>query len=181
MNKTLTAEQSAFASENHHVLMNYLKSKRLKADEYYDILVFGYLEAVCTYLERPDLRGQYTFEAIARQTMNFDLIDYYRSKYRKKNSHKYNVSLNSAVSYGEYDISPEETIAASVDVANEAETKFLWDEISAKLPRRQLNIIRMRVEGYNDREIAKHNGIPFDEFDGVLSGILNSLTDLCCV
>ena len=42
-NTPLTAEESAFAAEHHHLLLSYLKKARLDFDEFYDIAVFGYL------------------------------------------------------------------------------------------------------------------------------------------
>ena len=41
-NTPLTAEESAFAAEHHHLLLSYLKKARLDFDEFYDIAVFGY-------------------------------------------------------------------------------------------------------------------------------------------
>ena len=49
-NTPLTAEESAFAAEHHHLLLSYLKKARLDFDEFYDIAVFGYLRAVRKYL-----------------------------------------------------------------------------------------------------------------------------------
>lgn len=43
-NTPLTAEESAFAAEHHHLLLSYLKKARLDFDEFYDIAVFGYIE-----------------------------------------------------------------------------------------------------------------------------------------
>ena len=56
-NTPLTAEESAFAAEHHHLLLSYLKKARLDFDEFYDIAVFGYLRAVRKYLARPELRA----------------------------------------------------------------------------------------------------------------------------
>ena len=36
-NTPLTAEESAFAAEHHHLLLSYLKKARLDFDEFYDI------------------------------------------------------------------------------------------------------------------------------------------------
>lgn len=38
-NTPLTAEESAFAAEHHHLLLSYLKKARLDFDEFYDIAV----------------------------------------------------------------------------------------------------------------------------------------------
>ena len=42
----LTDEQRKFAEEQHYVLLDFLERRRLAMDEYYDIVVFPFLEAV---------------------------------------------------------------------------------------------------------------------------------------
>ena len=42
----LTEEKAAFAAENHGVIMQYLKERRLSPDEYYDTVVFAFLDCV---------------------------------------------------------------------------------------------------------------------------------------
>lgn len=71
-NTPLTAEESAFAAEHHHLLLSYLKKARLDFDEFYDIAVFGYLRAVRKYLARPELRA-YQFSTIAFRAMSCDV------------------------------------------------------------------------------------------------------------
>ena len=48
--KRLTTEQTSFAAEHHHVMLEYLDANQLSPDDYYDIVVFGYLEAVQQYM-----------------------------------------------------------------------------------------------------------------------------------
>jgi len=65
MNKKLTLDQQAFAAENHNLVYDYLNERKLPEDEYYDIIIFGYLLAVKKYLERANLRKKYKFSTIA--------------------------------------------------------------------------------------------------------------------
>jgi len=44
--KRLTEEQSAFAEKHHHVVMDFLRRKRLPESEFYDVVIFRYLRAV---------------------------------------------------------------------------------------------------------------------------------------
>ena len=41
----LTPEQSIFAAENHDLVLKFLKQRRLPMNDYYDVIVFGYLDA----------------------------------------------------------------------------------------------------------------------------------------
>lgn len=45
----LTEEQKAFAEENHNLIYTFLHKKNLSFDEYYDVVVMGYLKAVANY------------------------------------------------------------------------------------------------------------------------------------
>ena len=42
----LTEEKAAFAAEHHEVIMQYLKERGLSPDEYYDTVVFAFLDCV---------------------------------------------------------------------------------------------------------------------------------------
>ena len=42
----LTEEKAAFAAEHHEVITQYLKERRLSPDEYYDTVVFAFLDCV---------------------------------------------------------------------------------------------------------------------------------------
>ena len=66
--KRLTEEQSAFAEKHHHVVMDFLRRKRLPESEFYDVVIFRYLRAVQLYCINPQLR-RYKFEAIAFKAM----------------------------------------------------------------------------------------------------------------
>ena len=80
----LTEQESAFAAEHHQMVSRYLNRKELPEDEYYDVVVFGYLHGVQKYFRREDLRRQYAFSKIAWSAMNTCLINYERDKARPK-------------------------------------------------------------------------------------------------
>jgi len=179
-NIPLTAEQSAFAAENHDIIKTFLRFKNLSYDEYYDTVIFGYLEAVRTYCERPDLRSKYPFKTIAFRVMSFDLLDYYRAKRTKKRK-AYTVSLNSFRATEDGELSMSELVGESDTFVSDIETGFLWDEIKSILSGGQLGIIRMRMNGYNDREIAKHYNIPMQTLESISGNIRMRCKDVCAV
>lgn len=55
--ETLTEQESAFAAEHHSLIFRYLSQKRLPKDEYYDVVVFGYLNGVKKYFRQEELRA----------------------------------------------------------------------------------------------------------------------------
>ena len=47
--RPFTKEEQQFAEENHDLVYAFLNEKKLSEDEYYDVVVFGYLQAVQFY------------------------------------------------------------------------------------------------------------------------------------
>ena len=79
----LTPEQSIFAAENHDLVIKYLKANQLPIDDYYDIVIFGYLKAVRDYFNRPDLR-KYAFSTICWKAMKQSVSNHNKGTLRKK-------------------------------------------------------------------------------------------------
>ena len=79
----LTPEQGTFAAENHGLVLKFLNENHLPEDEYYDIVVFGYLQAVKDYFCRPDM-SQYSFSTIAWKEMRGAISNHNRMQAQKK-------------------------------------------------------------------------------------------------
>jgi RNA polymerase sigma-70 factor (ECF subfamily) len=170
-NQPLTLEQQRFAEDNHNLVYSFLRFKRLSHDEYYDVIIFGYLRAVRKYFERPELR-RYKFNTIAYQAMKSDLYNYYRKLYRQKR-YAVIVSFDNPMYAAEtsmIDIAVEDT--APDIIAYEQ----LLQEISSVLSAEQFSILQMRADGYNEREIAKHYNIPVYSVQEILSSVRERLS-----
>ena len=74
----LTEAQRDFADRHHDLVLQYLRRKGLREDDYYDIAVFGYLRAVQVYDQKPELQ-QYNFQTIANKRMYAALWNHFRS------------------------------------------------------------------------------------------------------
>lgn len=64
----LTEEEQQFAAENHSIVINYLRWRKLDENEWYDVVIFRYLLSVKKWFAQPDLH-QWTFGTVARQAM----------------------------------------------------------------------------------------------------------------
>lgn len=93
----LTEEQRGFAADNHEVLMKFLEDKKLPFDEFYDVVVFGYLYAVKLY-DESDEQNKSEFEFVAREHMQNELNSYY-AKQREQNQNVRVLSLDYTVSF----------------------------------------------------------------------------------
>ena len=45
----MTQEEREFAEQNHSLVTDFLRCKRLPMDDFYDVVIFGYLSAVQQY------------------------------------------------------------------------------------------------------------------------------------
>ena len=71
----LTKEQQAFATAHHSLVYKFLNENRLPEDEFYDVVIFGYLKAVRDYFS--DLTAQqFTFSTIANEILLIRLLPY---------------------------------------------------------------------------------------------------------
>ena len=77
--RPFTKEEQQFAEENHNLVYAFLNEKKLPEDEYYDVVVFGYLHAVRMF-KNDSKFCKYKFSTLAWKQMQGELANYY--KYR---------------------------------------------------------------------------------------------------
>lgn len=78
----LTDEERTFAEKNHKLVYSYLNSRRLSENDWYDVVIFGYLHAVQVWFRRSELR-KYKFSVIAYSAMR-DAVKQERKKIRRE-------------------------------------------------------------------------------------------------
>ena len=149
--RRLSDSQSTFAADNHDVIFRFLNRRQLPENEYYDIVVFGFLQAVQQYDERPELR-KYAFSTIANKRMFAALWNHFRSQRTAKRSAKV-LSLNAPVKGGgellEYIADPGHAIHDSWEAQEQ------WLPIYSAITPKQLDVLELRRRGYTNREISK--------------------------
>lgn len=170
----LTKEQRDFATKWHNLIYTFLHSKELPEEDYYDIVVFGFLQAVKEFYSKPDLQQKYSFSTIAWKKMECCLLNHYKSQFRQKR-HAYVVSLHSYD--GAYTL--EEVLSAPDKVMAQLETDLLLHDLAAMASRQQMAVVRMRSAGYNMREIAKKESIPMKRVRELLEEIRLLLEEVC--
>lgn len=169
----LTKEQRDFATKWHNLIYTFLNEKGLPAEDYYDIVVFGFLRAVRRYFTEPELL-KYSFSTIAWQAMDCDLTNHYKSQFRQKR-HAYVVSLHSYD--GAYTL--EDVLSAPDKVMAQLETELLLHDLAAQASRQHMAVVHMRSAGYNMREIAKKERIPMKRVRELLEEIRVLLEEVC--
>ena len=136
--RTLTEEQKIFAEQHHMLVEQFLWKKHLERSEFYDVVIFGYLEAVQEYLEKPEL-SKYPFSSIAWRKMRF-CMGTYREDYEPALSRK--------------QVSEQMNC-----IARELEHRALLQQLMFHMTVKEKEVVCMRAAGYTYREIAEHCNI----------------------
>ena len=165
--KPLTEEQRRVAEENHNLVYEFLHKNHLAESEYYDVVVFGYLQGVQDYCEKPALH-RYTLSTVAWKKMQCKLNDHYRrvSK-RKRNCQEVELSDLSA------------NVVWENELMQHLEMELLLHALASKLPRRPMRIIRMKLDGAKMHEIARAEHMTFHEINRLLADSYETVKQIC--
>lgn len=147
----LNEEQRRFATENHNLVYAFLNEKGLSEDEYYDVVIFGYLQAVMEYTVKHGIT-KYTFSTVAWRRMSSRLANHFRDLTAAKRKAQ-TVSLHAPADDGGF--TWEEKLAVNDDLLSQLESELLLHDLAQRLPRQQMSVLRMRADGYGVREIAR--------------------------
>ncbi len=170
----LTLEQKIFATQNHDIVYKFLNENSLSIDEFYDVVIFGYLRAVKRFFKEKELQC-YQFATIAWNCMKVDLINHSKAQSRKKHSAE-TISL-----YAEIDenLSFEESIILSDTIMQQLEVELLLHDLSKRISQQQMEIVRMRSHGYNLKDIATRQNTSTKRIRKLLEEVRSVLTELC--
>lgn len=171
----LTPEQRLFAAEHHGVVYAFLNDKHLPENEFYDVVIFGYLNAVHDYLTRKDLQN-YSFSTIAWRDMSRSLSNYYRDQHRQKRTATV-ISIH--ISRSDNGLPLEETIGSPDELMQQLETRLLLHDLANQVSRQQMDMVRLRTSGYSDRDIARKHNISRDQVRKLLNEVRSALEAIC--
>ncbi len=170
----LTPEQKIFAAQNHDLVYKFLQKRNLPAEDFYDIVVFGYLRSICRCFSEPEHR--YTFGTVAWREMYCALIDYKKACCCQKRSAEI-LSLHSESDDG--DSTLEETLIASNDLMTQLEIDLILHDLAKRVSEQQMEIVRMKSHGYNLQDIATHQNTSTKRIRKLLKEVRSVLTELC--
>lgn len=153
MNKThkLTILQQQYAEEHMGIVYAFLRHKNLSVDDYYDIVIFGYLSAVQDFDENPEL-SRYSFTTIAWRRMNSCLCDHYTYENRQKRR-AVTVSIHSGTENGLTldEILPERRKELQEQTAD----RMLPLEVLSCLTETEKQMVLLKADGLTFREIGE--------------------------
>lgn len=87
----LTEQEKRTAENNHDIVYAFLHGNKLSIEEYYNVVVFGYLSAVQDYHRNISLRKKYTLGCLAWLYMSSEVMDHFKMENAKKRKPEHGV------------------------------------------------------------------------------------------
>lgn len=166
----LTQKESAIAAENHYLINQFLEANNLPEDDYYDVVVFGYLKAVRNFSKNKNL----SLRTEAMKEMNAACVKFERA-------YESDIALHSLQEVIDGIGILEESIASVKNTVNEALERIQYETLSKDFDRLQMQIADMLVAGYPKREIANMLGINMKTLTDKISEMQGILTPGVCM
>lgn len=175
-NRPLNNAEREFAAlpENHNLIYDYMRIKRLDAETFYDELILDYLTAVKQYItEKPELQINFSFRQILFQRLNGRMMHYWREYSNGKNTIEreafrldYEYENHKQERHSRIEpwwIDPMQNVERYV-----VEKEFINDIYSNihryAEPDLLKLIVDMRQKGYSNREIARKAVVIIDDY-----------------
>ena len=133
----LTEEKAAFAAEHHGVITQYLKERRLSPDEYYDTVVFAFLDCV--------ISGKDNFKKRAYAAMDKTVADL-----KAENEEK----VISLYQNDDYYRTVEETLKDETDGVTELLERIRIEELLKLFAQNEREVLTLLLDGFNISEIS---------------------------
>ena len=134
----LTEEKAAFAAEHHGVITQYLKERGLSPDEYYDTVVFAFLDCVIK-----DTKGDFKQRAYA--AMDKTVADL-----KAENEEK----VISLYQNDDYYRTVEETLKDETDGVTELLERIRIEELLKLFAQNEREVLTLLLDGFNISEIS---------------------------
>ena len=144
--RPMTQDEREFAEQNHDLVMDFLRCKRLPMDDFYDIVIFGYLSAVQQYFRNPPLNVK--FKAMAFRAMKDSVL-------RESEYHACAKRCGFTVSLDEVTIRDPKQ-----DMERQIEGKALLEQVANVATPTEARIIHLLIEGFVLRDAARFLEMP---------------------
>lgn len=145
----LTETEKKFAEDNHNLIYGFLHRYNYSIEEYYNVVIFGFLKAVEIYNRRKDLQEKYAFPFIAWQYMRSEIGNNFRTENSKKRKPTETIiSLDADSTETENMHNAVGGKSAEDDVMD----KELLNDIMENLSDLQRKIAQLKINGYSNKE-----------------------------
>ena len=138
-------------------------------------MIFGYLDAVHRYHTKDQLRN-YAFSTLAWKAMSSAMSNYRRCQLRR-NKRMQEVSLYEETG-AELPIR-QYVCSFSYDPMADLKVRLLLHDLASTIPKSQMEMVRMRMDGCSIRQIAKHHHTTMKQVQTQLKNACTTLKQLC--
>ena len=145
--KQLTDKEAAFAAEHHDVVIAFLNARQLDQNEYYDIVVFAFLDSVQQFFRSNDVE----FDSLAERFMHAACTDYDRT------AENYPAALSLQTAEGVAAL--EEAYAETANAVDEVLYNITIEETLRACSVNEQKIIHMLLDGHKKIEIGEAMGL----------------------
>ena len=159
--RPMTHEERKFAEQEHDLVIDFLRRKRLPMDDFYDVVIFGYLSAVQQYFRNPP--AGVAFEAMAARAMRDSILRDGEYNARAKRA-GVTVSLDDA---GSTLTDPKQ------DTERQVEGKALLEQVVSVATPKEARIINLLLDGFILREAARLLKMP-------RAAAVSCMENFCC-
>ena len=161
--RPMTNEEREFAEQEHQIVTDFLRCKRLPMDDFYDVVIFGYLSAVQQYFRNPP--AGVAFKAMAFRAMKDSVLR--NSEYNARIKRCcYIMSLKDMDSH---DAIPD----PKQDTEHQIESKVLLEQAASVATPKEASIIHLLVDGFALHEAARFLKMP-------RAAAMRCMEDFCC-
>lgn len=175
MKQQLTAAEAAFAAEKYGILQDYLTENSLPEDEYYDVVVFGFLKSVQQY-HRIDSLKSFGFELLAVRAMDECLKNYLKLKSLEENT----MNIVNISDIYEDSIFFERQISEANDTAKTALDNICIQKLLSSLSRTEYSVASLLLEGYAAFEIADILSLSLNRIENCIKCIREKAKEHAC-
>lgn len=161
-NRPLTEEEKAFASEHHDLIYRYMRIHKLDFEEWYDILIIPYLQAVKKYHQYEKLKSL-MFEQVFFRTLDSARSNYHRDMNRQKRKPAGGIYSYDAVLDDDNNTFEAFIVDAYMNVERQVILKELYKEFYGRCIEKRSEYetdirkdeLDMLLEGYTRKQILK--------------------------
>ena len=142
----MTQEERDFAEQHHNLVIDFLRYRRLPMDEFYDVVIFGYLSAVQQYFRNPPAGVE--FKAMAFRAMKDSIL-------REGEYHARAKRCGITVGLDDAELTDHRQ-----DTEQQIEGKALLEQAAKVATPKEAKIISFLLDGFALYEVARILKIP---------------------
>lgn len=142
----LNSKEAELAAEKYYLVHEFLETRNLDCDKYYDAVLDGFLNAVKNYCKS---KGDISFKEIAFKEMQSGCME------ALSLSESEDVLLCSLDDCLENGLPIEKAVADTIDVAREVMNSIRYEETMQSFNMSERRIAELLLAGYTERSIAE--------------------------